>query len=265
MKKGKTPAEQRAMFDGDLEASREKVRAQLRVEQEVAATKAQSKVRIDELKEVIASKGLMRDPEIRAIVDDVSKKPKDKLPTLRDKLVAKILKIEAQTANPKAEVIDGVKVYEKLPEATIAEWKANHPGQKIDGLTRRDDGLYMQRGELDMMLVERDPAGGKAKIISREEIKTGGLDTSAGAKSQLDAQNTLFRDGASGAKKIRLEVGGRDIAGELDLATDAGATKTTRGPAGKGFDKSLGVTAGDLENLCKDLLMSSSAQGGSSP
>jgi hypothetical protein len=239
------------------------VRAQLRVEQEAAATKAQSKVRVDELKQEIANKGLLNDPEIRAIVEDVSKKPKDKLPTLRDKLMAKILKAEAQAANPGAEVIDGVKVYEKMPEATLDEWKVKHPGEKIDGLTPRPDGLYMQRGEVDMMVVERDPAGGKAKIISREEIKTGVLDTSASAKSQLDAQSTLLRDGASGAKKIRLEVGGRDIAGELDLATDAGATKTTRGPAGKGFDKSLGVTAGDLENLCKDLLKSSSAPGGS--
>jgi hypothetical protein len=265
MKKGKTPAEQRAMFDGDLEASREKVRAELRAEQGAAATKAQSRVRVDELKQEIANKGLMNDPEIRAIVDDVSKKPQDKIPALRDKVVAKISKAEAQAANPKAEVIDGVKVYEKMPEATIEQWKTNHPGQKTDGLTNRPDGLYMQRGELDMMVVERDAAGGKGKIVSREEIKTGNRDTHADARSQLDVQSDLFRDGASGAKKIRLEVGGRDIAGDLDLASDANATKTTRGPAGKGFDKSLGVTASDLENLCKDLLKSSSPPPGTNP
>ena len=97
----------------------------------------------------------------------------------RDKVVAKISKAEAQAANPKAEVIDGVKVYEKMPEATIEQWKTNHPGQKTDGLTNRPDGLYMQRGELDMMVVERDAAGGKGKIVSREEIKTGNRDTHA--------------------------------------------------------------------------------------
>jgi hypothetical protein len=257
MKKGKTPAEQRAMFDGDLEASRDKVRAQLRVEHDAAATKAQSKVRVDELKREIANKGLMSDPEIRAIVDDVSKQPKDKLPILRDKLMAKILKAEAQAANPGAEVIDGVKVYEKVSEAALEEWKVKHPGGKIDGFTPRPDGLYMQRGEVDMMVVERDPASGKAKIISREEIKTGNRDTHADARSQLDAQSDLLREGASGAKKIRLERGGRDIANELELASDANAMKSTRGLAGKGFDKSLGATAGDLENLCKDLLKNS--------
>ncbi|MEO7730194.1 MAG: hypothetical protein ABIY55_04420, partial [Kofleriaceae bacterium] len=261
MTKGKQPAEQRAMFDGDLEASREKVRAQLRNEQEATATKADSKVRVEQLKQEIADKGLMNDPEIRAIVDDASQKPKDKLPKLRDKLMAKILKSEAQAAHPNAEVIDGVKVYEKLPEATIEDWKTNHPGQKTDGLTRRDDGLYLQRGELDVMVVERDPAGGKGKIVAREEIKTGVGDTHADASGQLAEQNALFKDGASGAKQLRLEVGGHDIAGSLDLASDASATKTTRGPAGKGFEKSLGVTAGDLEAMCKDLLKSSSAPG----
>jgi len=262
MKHGKTPTEQRAMFDGDLDVSRKKVRDTLHAEQEATATKAQSKVRVQELKREITDKGLMNDPEIRALVDDASKKPKDKLSTLRDKLMAKILKVEAQAARPKAEVIDGVKIYEKLPEATIAEWKTNHPEQKADGLTRRDDGLYVQRGELDMMMVERVP-GAKGKIVAREEIKTGVGDTDADAKSQLKDQSDLFKDGASGTRKLRLEVGGRDIAGDIDLASDAGATKSTRGPAGKGFDNSLGVTASDLESLCKDLLKSSPAPGNS--
>ena len=130
MKKGKTPEEQRAMFQGDLEASREKVRAALRAEQEAAAMKAQSKARVDELKKEIVDKGLMSEPEIRAIVDDASKKPRDKIPALRDKLMARLLEVEAQAAHPNAQVFDGVKIYEKLPETTFAEWEANHPGEK---------------------------------------------------------------------------------------------------------------------------------------
>jgi polyhydroxyalkanoate synthesis regulator phasin len=257
MKGGKTLAEQRAMFDGDLEASRKKVRDALRDEQEAAATKAQSKVRVEELRQEIVDKGLMKDPEIRAIVDDVSKKPKDKLPALRDKLMSKLLKAQTQAAHPSADVFDGVKMYEKLPEATIAGWKAKHPGQKIDGLTERDDGLYMQRGEVDMMVVERGSGGARGKILSRQEIKTGVVDTDAKAKSQLKTQTDLFKDAAGGAKKLRLEVGDRDIADEVDLASDAFASKSSRGPAGKGFDNSLGMTASDLEALCKDLLKSS--------
>ncbi|HEY0193445.1 MAG TPA: hypothetical protein VGC42_20150, partial [Kofleriaceae bacterium] len=50
------------------------------------------------------------------------------------------------------------------------------------------------------------------------------------------------------------ELGGRDITPELDLASDELSTKATRGPEGKGFDKSLGISALDLEGLCKELL-----------
>jgi hypothetical protein len=99
----------------------------------------------------------------------------------------------------------------------------------------------------------------------REEIKTGVRDTNAAARAQLDSQSSLFSDAAAGKKTLRLEVGVRDIAGEIDLASDAVATKSTRGPAGKGFDESLGVTAGDLEAMCKDLLANSTAAGRMSP
>jgi hypothetical protein len=110
----------------------------------------------------------------------------------------------------------------------------------------------MQRGEIDVMVVERQVSG-KAKVIAREEIKTGSRDTDAEARGQLDAQSSLLRAGAAGKTTIRLEVAGRDITGEIDLASDAAATKTARGPAGKGFKGSLGISAADLERLCKDL------------
>lgn len=103
------------------------------------------------------------------------------------------------------------------------------------------------------MVIEHQTSG-KAKVVAREEIKTGAHDTNARARAQLDAQTSLLRDGASGKKAIRLEVGDRDITGEIDLGSDDAAIKSTRGPAGKGFDKSLGVSANDLEGMCKELL-----------
>lgn len=54
-------------------------------------------------------------------------------------------------------------------------------------------------------------------------------------------------------------------ADEIDLASDAAASKSTRGPAGKSFDKSLGVSASDLEALCKDLLAAELAAGKGAP
>ena len=52
---------------------------------------------------------------------------------------------------------------------------------------------------------------------------------------------------------------------QIDLASDATASKSTRGPAGKGFDKSLGVSASDLEALCKELLDQELAAGKGAP
>jgi hypothetical protein len=56
-----------------------------------------------------------------------------------------------------------------LLTASVDDWGAKNPGKKMDGLTDRADGLYMQRGEIDMMVIERQQ-GGKAKVLAREEI-----------------------------------------------------------------------------------------------
>lgn len=114
------------------------------------------------------------------------------------------------------------------------------------------------------MVIEPQPSG-KAKVIAREEVKTGGRDTNADARGQLDVQAGLLRDAGAGTKTIRLEVSGSDITGQIDLASDATANKSTRGPAGKGFDKTLGVTASDLEALCKELLKEELATGNGAP
>jgi hypothetical protein len=254
MKGGKTPQQVRDMLGGELDAARERVRAEVRIERQRAAVAAQSKERVADLRKQIADRGLMNDPDIQEIIaGTTAQNASERIPMLRDKLLAKILRVEAEHAHPGAEAIDGVKVYEKLPEANVDEWAAKNPGKKRDGLTNRDDGLYLQRGEIDIMIVERQPSG-KAKVIAREEVKTGGRDTNAAARGQLDDQTGFLRDAAAGNRTIRLEVGDRDITGEIDLGSDAFASKSTRGPAGKGFDKSLGVSASDLETLCKDLL-----------
>ena len=135
----------------------------------------------------------------------------------------------------------------------MKEWRAKNPGKPTDGFTHRPDGLYVQRGEIDMMVVEPQPTG-KAKVIVREEIKTGSRDTNSDAQAQLSDQTTLLSDGAAGKKAVRLEAGGRDITDMIDLGSDVSARRSTRGPAGKGFDETLGVSATDLEKMCKQLL-----------
>jgi hypothetical protein len=136
---------------------------------------------------------LMNDPDIGDIVAGRTVKNSNaRLPMLRDKLVAKILQVEAAHAHPGAEVLESVKIYEKLPEATREQWNANHPGKEPSGIVERDDGLYKQRGEIDMIVVQRQVLG-KAKIIAREEIKTGVLDTNADARAQLGAGQSFAR------------------------------------------------------------------------
>jgi hypothetical protein len=260
MKGNKTPDEAKAMLGDDVDAAREKVRAAVKADQDRAALKVQSSARIEELRKQIADRGLLNDPDVKAILDRPGKTA-DKVPPLRDTLMAKILHQETQAANPKGEVLSGVKVYEKMPEANLAEYRAKHPNAKVDGLTDRPDGLYMQRGELDQMVIERPAEGGKAKIVYREEIKTGTKDTAADAGAQLTEQSKLFENGANGSTTIRLESGGTDITGQIDLASDAGATKKTRGPAGKGFNESLGATAQDIEAMCKDLINQNAPAG----
>jgi hypothetical protein len=115
-----------------------------------------------------------------------------------------------------------------------------------------------------MMVLEKQ-ASGKAKVIAREEVKTGGRDANPDARAQLEDQSDLLRDPAAGNNAFRLEVGGRDITAEIELGSDASASKTTRGPAGKGFDKSLGVSASDLESLCKNLLSEDAETAKGSP
>jgi hypothetical protein len=265
MKSGKTPQQMREMLGTDLDAARERVRAAVRADQERAAVAAKSKERVADLRRQIAENKLMDAPDVRAIVEGAtSENWAERVPMLRDKLVAKILRTETAHSHPGAEVLDAVKIYEKLPEANIDEWSAKNPDKKRNGLTDRAGELYMQRGEIDIMVIERQ-ATGKAKVIAREEVKTGMRDSNADARGQLDDQTELLRDAAAGKTTIRLEVGKHDIAPEIDLTSDATAAKSTRGPAGKGFDKSLGVSAGDLEALCKDLLDEAAAAGREAP
>lgn len=254
MRADKTSQQVRDIFADDLDNARERVRTAVRLDRERAQIAAESKERVAELRKHIAERGLMSEPDIVEIISGTtSKNRRDRIAMLRDGLISKILRAEAAQAHPGAEVLTGIKLYEKLPEANLDEWGANHRGDKKDGLTERNDGLYVQRGEIDIMIIERQSEG-KATIVSREEVKTGTLDSHSDARDQITAQTKLLHEAATSRTTIRLEVAGRDITSELDIASDATAKKTTRGPAGKGFNKSLGVTGSNLEALVKELL-----------
>jgi hypothetical protein len=249
-------------YSGDKDLAVRKVKEAVAYSQGKADIKTGSAERMAELKLRIADNKLMQDPDVVAIVDALPAKGRPTtISNLRDTVMAKILAGEAlakaKVTEPNAEVLTGIKVYEKQAENSIAEWEGNNPDKTGNGLTMRGRDLYMQRGEIDIMVVVREPSG-KARVTHREEIKTGTTDTHAGAKEQLDSIGDYLAQGSSG--KIRLELNGRDITTEIDMSTDAAATKATRGPADKKFDESLGVTAGDLERLIKSLLTEATAK-----
>jgi hypothetical protein len=96
-----------------------------------------------------------------------------------------------------------------------------------------------------MMVVERQ-ASGKAKVIAREEVKTGGRDTNADARGQLDDQTGILRDAAAGKKTIRLEVGDRDII-SVALAGGSGEIRPTRSSSEPGLDPGGRLEPGSAE------------------
>lgn len=257
MARNKTPQQVRDILGDDLDAARTRVRSEVQSEQQRTAMAAASKQRAGEFRAIVDG-----DPVLQSIIGATTPENLNvQLPKFRDRLVATVLRGELAQAYPSADVLEGVKIYEKLPERTVAERVAKYPTQEPDGLVEYAEGLYMQRGEMDFLVIERQPSG-RARIVARQEIKTGVSDTHADAHAQLETQSTLLRAGAAGSKEIRLEVGGRDVAGEIDLASDLDANRETRGPAGKRFDKSLGISARDLERLCKEVLVDALAAKG---
>lgn len=255
------PKEVHDRYGGDKDVAVSKVRAEVAKDKAREDLKVASTARMAELKLKIADNKLMEDPGVVSIVEGLPTKGKTTtVSDLRDYVMSKIIAQEAQArarvTDPSAEVLTGVKVYEKQAEASIAEWVANRteagkPPPKTDGLTMREDGLYMQRREIDVMVIVRQE-GGKATITHREEIKTGQRDTRADALDQLNKIGGHLAQGEAGG--IRLEHGGKNITAEIDMSTDAAATKATRGPSDKDFDENLGITGGDLERLIKSLL-----------
>jgi hypothetical protein len=84
MARGKTPQQVRDMLGADLHAAHERLRLEVRLEQERAAVAVQSKERVADLRKQIADRGLMNDPDIRVIVEGITAQNRgERLPMLR--------------------------------------------------------------------------------------------------------------------------------------------------------------------------------------
>ena len=113
---------------------------------------------------------------------------------------------------------------------------------------------YLKVTDIDVLVIERPPDGGKARIVHREEVKTCVTDQPIPAKRQLDKGAQAIASATRGGSSIRLRAGAVDVTDQIDLSTVEQSTAVTRGTSGKGFDESLGITADDLKRLVEELV-----------
>ena len=272
MSKGKTAQAIFDMFGGDQAAARAKITQETAKTQSRINIGRDSALRAQELELLVNDAKLLKDPAIRTLIEGMTKGNRaETLNRIRDKIMARVLADEVleqvRQTEPDAEVLSGVKILERQNESTIQDWKRNHPDDTGDGLTFRPDPsggpdqLYWDHGEIDLMAIVRTP-GGKARIVHREEVKTGTLDKPSRAQQQLGDVSAIL---ASGSGRARLELPDKtDITPDIDLSSDATANKVTRGPSDKkiktspadtdAFDESLGIRSGDLAGLVKKLV-----------
>jgi hypothetical protein len=267
-----TDAEIQARFSGDFEAALKQTRGALATKAGKAQFEAASQKRASELRQLVAKRGLMDDPQIAEIIEKLGPSPSDAeievaMAKLRDRVIGDVVADDLAAEFPGNEILRDVRVSEQTPAVSRDDYMQNYAA--AEGKTtptglrvyETADGprVFIDRTDIDMLVVERVD-GGKAKIVHREEVKTGKHDTAqsnvrkTGAEDQLAVQRDLLGDAGRGGKKIRLFSGDRDITDQIDLASVDQSSQATRGPAGKkGFDKSLGITADDLRVLMNEL------------
>jgi hypothetical protein len=245
-----TPAKIRRQFGGDLDVAFRSVKNATSKSQASSDLGRASQTRATDLRATIERGGLMKRPDIAAVLDDLGPSPlPDEVDAavldLRSRLMAEIVEAETAAAYPDAEVLRDVEVWVEQELAVEGARLMETPNGRRPHLTATD---------IDVLVVQRPVAGGKARIVHREEIKTGRKDQPTKAKTQLETGANALAGAARGERGVRLVLDDIDITDTIDLSTVADSTAATRGPAGKGFDRSLGITADDLLNLVEDLV-----------
>ncbi|MCG8422589.1 MAG: hypothetical protein MJE77_32130, partial [Proteobacteria bacterium] len=261
MHRNMAPDDIHGRYRGDFDAVLSRVKAAAAKGEAANDRAAASKRRAAELRVMIEARGLMKEPAIRKIVDDLGPRPsrmqlERAIEKIRSRLIGDIAATEAEARYPRSRVHKEVEVWVEQPETTIEQFRANHPGHKgvvDDFSTSKGNRVHVLSTDIDV-LVAQPQASGKARILHLEELKTGMRDTHSGAKKQLDKGLRRLKEAASGKKRIRLIENGIDITDALEFGTAYRSSAVTRGPSGKGFNDHLGITARDLEILTKELI-----------
>ena len=268
--KWKTPEEMQKAFNGDFDAAKQSIGNAVAQKASGLAVQQASKQRATQIREWVRSRGALKDEKVVEIISRLPEHPtklqvNQAMQELRSALVGDLLAEENAARYPGARVLRDVQVLEEQPNISVEQFRGRQGDQK-QGLTLRsgaDGNQHVYRGVTDIdALVVAERADGKLEILRVEQQKTGGGDTPADAKSQNKSALDVVDKAVAGNGTVRLELNGVDITDNLDLATASGADQVTVGPAGKGFDESLQITASDLERLMKDLVMEAKASRG---
>jgi hypothetical protein len=267
-------AEVQARYKGDFDAAHQHAKNALAAKHGKAAFEQKSKSRAAELRAKAEARGLLKDPKVAEIFTQLGEHPSVKamdtaIEWLRNRLISDVVGDEIALQYPGKEVLREVKISEQRPGNSKEDYMENHATAdgkaSAKGLRELNgaDGkkhVYLDRTDIDVMVVERGPDG-RLRIVHREEVKSGrgdqatGSANKPGAKEQLAAGKQLLSDAARGKTTVRIEVGGVDITDQFDLSSVDSSTGATRGTAGKaGFEQSLGVTAGDLKAMIQELI-----------
>jgi hypothetical protein len=205
----------------------------------------------------------MKSPEVEHILQKIPENPRQRdvnsvASDVRTEVVGQMRAQELAKENPRGEVLRDVEVYEKQP-MSVEEFRAASREAK-QGLTLREgkngeQHVYKRVTDVDALVLDRPLTPGQKSGMTRlEQVKTGQRDTPGEAASQNHEAARVIQAGASEAGKVILEHQGRNITEQVDLGSVGRARSVTVGPEGKGFNESLGVTAGGLERAIKDAI-----------
>jgi len=253
-------------FGGDFDKAIADIDKALEIKAEAKRIKAESLRRAEEIRQFVSAHGTLSQEAAVKILRDLPAHPTPAqinlaVRDLRVLVIGDVLAIETAQAFPGAHVFREVRVLQEEPNISYASFQAMTAEQKF-GLTTRPGAtgtLVVYRGvtDIDAFVIDR-AAGGKGKILRMEQHKTGVTDTHAKAKAQNDLAAGAIDSALRGGPGIRLETADKvDITDQVDLTSVRTAEQVTIGPADKQFDRSLGITAGDLERLTKDLVRKS--------
>jgi hypothetical protein len=152
-------------------------------------------------------------------------------------------------------VLAGIDIVQQFGDfKTVADAEAAHPGQRLP-LYELDGKVWRRVTDLDVLVLQQDSSG-LSRVARLEQVKSGKQDTGTAARAQIAAVVDVLAKIAGGDTSFQIHLNRKqNITGQIDVTGASAAPTQVRGPQGKeGFDVSLGLTTGDMNNLARSLI-----------